>query len=120
MSPPSQRTRRVSAALREVLAEALRGLSDPRVGFVTITRVEAAPDSTTAKVYFTALTPDERVSSQAGLESARGVLQGHVARELRARHTPHLTFVYDEQAERAERLTRLIDEVAGPEPEGPA
>ena len=51
MSPPGQRGRRVNAALQQVLADAVRGLSDPRVGFVTITRVEAAPDTTTAKVY---------------------------------------------------------------------
>ncbi len=116
MSPPGQRTRRMNAALREVVAEALGGLSDPRVGFVTITHVEAAPDTTSAKVYFTSLNPDDRASSLAGLESARGVLQGRVAGALRTKHTPLLHFVYDEQSERAERLTRLIDEVAAPDP----
>jgi ribosome-binding factor A len=116
VSPPGQRGRRVNAALQQVLAEAVRGLSDPRVGFVTITRVEAAPDTTTAKVYFTALRPEDRAPSQEGLESARGVLQGRLAAELRTKHTPHLQFVYDDQAERAERLTRLIDEVTTPDP----
>lgn len=116
MSRPGQRGRRVNAALQEVIAGALRGLSDPRVGFVTVTRVEAAPDTTTAKVYFTTLRAEDRASSQEGLESARGVLQGRVARELRTKHTPHLHFVYDDQAERAERLTRLIDDVTTPDP----
>ena len=116
MSPPGQRGRRVNAALQQVLADSLRGLSDPRVGFVTITRVEAAPDTTTAKVYFTALRDEDRTASQEGLESARGVLQGKVASELRTKHTPQLHFVYDEQAERAERLTRLIDDITTPDP----
>lgn len=116
MSPPGQRTRRVNEALRHVLAEAVRGLSDPRVESVTITRVQAAPDTTSARVYFSVLVPDQREAAGAGLDSARGVLQGRVARELRTRHTPHLAFLYDEQAEQAERLTRLIDEVTADQP----
>jgi len=113
VSPPSQRTRRVNATLRQTLAEALRGLSDPRLAAVTITHVEAAPDTTLAKVFFVTLTESERPAALAALESARGALQGRVGAALRIRHTPHLVFTYDEHAERAERLTRLIDEVAG-------
>jgi ribosome-binding factor A len=116
VSPPGQRTRRVNEALRHVLADAVRGLQDPRVESVTITRVQAAPDTTTARVFFTVFLPDRKEAAGAGLDSARGVLQGRVARELRTRHTPHLVFTYDEQAEQAERLTRLIDEVTADQP----
>ena len=52
----------------------------------------------------------------AALESARGVLQGRVARALKSRQTPHLVFVLDELQDHARRLTALIDEVA---PDGP-
>jgi ribosome-binding factor A len=112
--PPSTRMRRVNGALRQVLAEAVaRDLSDPRLGFLTITDVAASPDLREAKVYFTTLAARERRASQEALESARGVLQGRVAAELRTRHTPQLTFVYDRQREEAESLTRLIDKVVG-------
>jgi ribosome-binding factor A len=108
----STRMRRVDAALRQVLAEAVgRELSDPRLGFVTITRVEATQDVREAKVWFTTLGEGDRTSSQEALESARGVLQARVAAELRSRHTPHLTFLYDTAQEDAVALTRLIDEV---------
>lgn len=104
--------RRVDAALREVLAEAVgRELSDPRLGFVTITRVEATQDSREAKVWFSTLKPRDRTGSQEALESARGLLQARVAAELRARHTPQLTFHYDSTEHDAAKLTRLIDEV---------
>ena len=54
--PRSTRMRRVDTALRQVLAEAIaRDLSDPRLGFVTITHVEATQDVREAKVYFTTL-----------------------------------------------------------------
>ncbi|WP_217915777.1 30S ribosome-binding factor RbfA [Miltoncostaea marina] len=114
--PRSTRMRRVDTALRQVLAEAVgRELSDPRLGFVTITHVEATQDVREAKVWFTTLEESEREASQEALESARGVLQARLARELRSRHTPQLTFHYDSSQQDAVALTRLIDEVTRPE-----
>lgn len=111
----STRMRRVDTALRQVLAEAVsRELSDPRLGFVTITRVEATQDSREAKVWFSTLRPRERRASQEALDSARGLLQARVAAELKARHTPQLTFHYDSTEQDAAKLTRLIDEVTRP------
>jgi ribosome-binding factor A len=107
--------RRVDTALRQVLAEAVaRELADPRLGFVTITHVEATKDVREAKVWFTTLDPADREASQEALESARGVLQARVAAELRGRHTPQLAFVYDRVQEDAAALTRLIDRVTDP------
>lgn len=114
--------RRVDTALRQVLAEAIaRDLSDPRLGFVTITHVEATQDVREARVYFTTLKGSERKGSQEALESARGVLQARLARELRTRQTPQLTFQYDTTQRDAVRLTQFIDEVtADTPPEAPA
>ena len=104
--------RRVNTALRHVLAEAIaRDLSDPRLGFVTITHVEATQDVREAKVYFTTLRARERRGSQEALESARGLLQSRLATELRSRSTPQLTFIYDSTQQDAVALTRFIDEV---------
>jgi ribosome-binding factor A len=115
----STRMRRVDTALRQVLAEGLgRDLSDPRLGFVTITRVEATQDVREARVWYTCLRAEDRAAAQEALESARGVLQAKVASELRTRHTPHLTFAYDSAQEEAVALTRLIDEVTRPPREG--
>jgi ribosome-binding factor A len=117
---PSTRMRRINVALRQVLGEAIgRELVDPRLGFITITTVDAAPDLRTATVYYTVLEPARREASQEALESASGVLQGAVGRELRTRHTPKLRFTYDEHQERAVALTRLIETVApAPDAEG--
>lgn len=114
--PRSTRMRRVDAVLRQELAEAIgRELSDPRLGFVTITRVEATQDVREAKVWYTTLRPRERRGTQQALEAARGVLQGRLAARLRLRHTPALSFHYDQGQEDAVALTRLIDEVTGGE-----
>ena len=111
--------RRVDTALRQVLAETVgRELSDPRLGFVTITRVEATQDTREAKVWFSTLRPRDAEASRRALESARGLLQARVASELGSRHTPQLTFHYDSTQQDAARLSKLIDEVTTPPPEG--
>jgi len=108
-----QRLRRVNEAIRQVLAEAIgRELADPRLELVTITEVRATPDLREAKVYFTTLDTRRREGARRALESARGILQARVAAALGTRQTPQLSFVYDELQQRAERLSRLIDQVA--------
>jgi ribosome-binding factor A len=109
----SERIRRVNEALREVLSEEIGALKDPRIGFVTVTGVEASPDLRHATVYVSVLGSERRrKASLAGLESSHGVLQGAVNRQLRLKRTPQLTFEYDPTIERGVRLSRLIDELA--------
>jgi ribosome-binding factor A len=107
--------RRVDEAVREVLSDAITTqLKDPRVGFVTVTAVETAPDLRRARVYVSVLgNASVRKRSLQGLESAHGVLQRVVARELRLKHTPTLEFVYDDTTERGFRIAELIDREAG-------
>jgi ribosome-binding factor A len=104
------RMRRVDEAVREVLSDAVaKDLKDPRVGFVTVTDVRTSPDLRHARVYVSVLgTAEEREASLAGLRSANGYLQGRVGAELRLKHTPQLEFLYDDTAERAQRLERLL------------
>jgi ribosome-binding factor A len=113
------RMRRVNEAVREVLSSQLAlGLKDPRIGFVTVTGVDTSPDLRAARVYVSILGDEgERQAALEGLESSRGFLQGRIGDELRMKRTPTLTFHYDETVERADRMMRLIDEVA-PEDDG--
>ena len=104
--------RRVNEAIREVLGDAIATeLKDPRIGFVTVTDVDTSPDLRTAKVYVSVLgSEDERERSLAGLASSHGVLQAKIAGAMRLKRTPTLTFVYDETAERGDRISRLLDQ----------
>jgi ribosome-binding factor A len=105
--------RRVNEAVRQVLSEALPELKDPRIGFVTVTGVETSPDLRHAQVYVSVLGSEaKREKTLAGLEAAHGVLQARIARELRLKRTPQLTFEYDPSVERGVRMSRLIDELA--------
>lgn len=107
------RMRKVNELLREVLSEAVLELKDPRIGFVTITGVRTSPDLRHATVYVSVLGSErKRERSLEGLEAAHGVLQARLAREVRLKWTPTLTFEYDPTVEEGVRMSKLIDELA--------
>jgi ribosome-binding factor A len=112
----------VDEAIKEVLSNTLPELKDPRIGFVTITGVQAARGFEHATVYVSVLGSEhEQERTLAGLRAAHGVLQARVAREIGLRRTPVLTFEYDPAIERGVRLTKIIDDLvpadADPDPD---
>lgn len=119
----SQRMRRVDGSLREVLAAAIADeVTDPGVGFVTVTSVETSGDLRHAKVYVSALgdTAEQQATLDA-LNRAKRLLQSSIARALRLKYTPVLEFHLDDSARRAVRLDALMrsDEAPTPPREGP-
>src|SRR5579862_840949 len=104
------RMRRVDEAMRMVLSDAIAtDLKDPRVSFVTVTGVKTSPDLRHARVYVSVLGDEPaRRATLKGLASAHGYLQGRLASELSLKHTPELSFEYDESVARAARLTELM------------
>jgi ribosome-binding factor A len=105
------RMRRINEVLREVIGAAIAELSDPRIGFVTVTSVDTSPDLRAAKVYVSVLgSEQERGETLEGLRSSHGVLQAKIAAETRMKRTPTLSFHYDETVEKGVRISRLLDE----------
>jgi ribosome-binding factor A len=104
--------RRVDEAVRAVLSDVIASdLKDPRIGFVTVTAVKTSPDLRHARVYVSVLGGEtERAASLEGLRSAHGFLQRRVAGELTLKHTPSLTFVYDDSVDRGMRINELLEE----------
>jgi ribosome-binding factor A len=109
---PTERMRRVNQVMREVIGSAIATeLEDPRIGFVTVTSVETSPDLRSARVHVSVLGGEaEREATLAGLSSSHGVLQATIAREMRIKRTPTLSFHYDETPERGVRVSRLLDQ----------
>jgi ribosome-binding factor A len=111
-----ERMRRVNESVREVVAEAVTDLKDPRIGLVTITGVEISPDLRTGTVFVSVLGNEKkRAATLAGLESAHGFLQSRVARQLNLKRTPSLSFEYDPTVEHGVHMSKLIDELAPPD-----
>lgn len=105
----SDRLLRINERARQVVSKTIAELSDPRIGFVTITSVRVARDMRSAKVYVSVLGSDkERDQSLAALRSASGIIQRSIAREIKIHHTPVLEFVYDDGTDLAMRLDQII------------
>jgi ribosome-binding factor A len=109
----SRRTERISDSLLEALSELLlREVKDPRIGTVTLTRVDVSSDLRQARVGFCTLGDDAaRERALKGLESAARFLRGKVARLLHMRFAPEIHFHFDDAFERADEVDRLLKSV---------
>jgi ribosome-binding factor A len=105
----SPRMRKVNELVREVVADAVVDLKDPRIGFLTITGAETSPDLRHAVVYYSVLgSEEEKTDTAAALESARSRIQGVLGRETRMRYTPVLEFVVDPSIDEGIRITQIL------------
>ena len=86
----NQRAVRVGDQMRDILAELLRDeVKDPRIGFVSIVRVEVSNDLRHAKIFVSVLgNEQQKKESMKGLASATGFLRSEVAKRLQLRHAP--------------------------------
>lgn len=115
---PGKRTARLNEQLKRELAGLIRAeVRDPRVGHVTITDVEVAPDLGSASVFVRMLGDEaERVATLAGLAAAAPFLRSLLGRILRIRRVPELRFQEDRSLEHARRIEEVLSEVIRPGP----
>jgi ribosome-binding factor A len=107
------RTRRMSVRVREIVASVIElQVKDPRLGMVTVTDARLTPDLREATVFYTVWGDDEeRESTAAALESAKGVIRSAVGRGTGLKHTPTLAFVHDALPDNAKHLDELLERV---------
>ena len=112
MATQSRQERVAEAIQHEVGQLFVRGLKDPRIGFVTITGAKVSPDLREAWVYY-AVHGDARArqDTAVGLEAARGFVRREVGKAIRLRSTPDIHFVFDESIDRGERIEQLLKQV---------
>jgi ribosome-binding factor A len=108
----SQRTERIGEQLRGEIAKLLReDLTDPRIGMLTLTRVDVAPDLSHALVFWSPLTDDDEAdlgAVQDGLVSASGYLRTRLAKLLSLRRMPALRFRHDPSLLEGSRMLSLL------------
>ena len=117
----SRRTNRLGEEIREAVAQILAsGLKDPRIGFVTVTRVDLTADLRTARVFVGVLGDEvQRGKTLVGLGQAAGFIRREVGRRIRIRHTPEVVFKYDTGLDATERVAQLLDETRSEAPSEP-
>jgi ribosome-binding factor A len=108
MSDPAK-VRKHAERVRELVAEALRGIKDPRLGMITITDSRITPDLREATVYYTVLGDvEEQAATAAALDSAKGMLRSVVGKALGLRHSPALTFEQDNVQDNVRHIDELL------------
>ena len=97
-------------------------LRDPRLRWVSVVRVDVAPDLKTAKVFYSCMPDTEAAAApdeiQAALERAGGYLRGLLGRRVSLRTVPELHFVYDDSLEYGDRINRLLRSLNDGETDG--
>ncbi|MDF2630763.1 MAG: ribosome-binding factor [Symbiobacteriaceae bacterium] len=109
----TQRAARLGDQIREELSNLMRQeLKDPRIGFVSIVKVEVAGDLRHAKVFASVLGDEkQKKDSLKGLISAAGFLRNELGKVLQLRYTPELHFVLDESIEHGTKIAQLLVQV---------
>lgn len=104
------RADKVSGQIKRALTEILqKEVSDPRLDFVTITKVKLTHDLRIARIYFTMAgskkTPQEAC---AGFQSAQKFLKRILADRLTLRYMPNIEFYYDDSFDHASHINELL------------
>ncbi|GFO59450.1 ribosome-binding factor A [Geomonas silvestris] len=115
-----KRSDKVSEAIHKVISELLiKGIKDPRIGFVTITGVKVTTDLRQATVYFTVIgSEQEKKNTEAGLNSARGFIRKELGQALKLRVTPDVLFKYDTSVEYGQHIESLLKEIGATDDDG--
>lgn len=107
-----KRSQRVAELIgQEISQMLLKEIKDPRIGFVTLTKVELSDDLRMAKVYVSLLQGDEpnREKTLKGLNSAARFIRGTLTRRLNLRYAPEIVFKDDRSLENVFRVAQLLE-----------
>jgi len=124
-----RRIQRLQEQIKARVAEiVMHELADPKIGLVTIARIELDKEFTVCKVFWSVLGDDkQRARTNGALQRARGFVQREVGYSLHTRTVPHLEFVFDESIAGVIRMQQVIGDLkkerearTGPETPGPA
>lgn len=104
---------RVQEELRHHVSQIVQQeLNDPRIGLVTITRVEVNPDLREARVFFTTIDPEESLEAAVErLNASRGFVRKLIGERIRMKFTPQINFIYDDSLEKQGRIDDIIEKI---------
>lgn len=110
---PARHQQRVASRIKFLVSHVLQHeIMDPRLGFVTVLRVEPTVDLKEAKVYLSILgTEADRTKCVRLLEDANGFIRRQVGKGLKLRHTPLLRFVIDDRQDSVTRIENILKQV---------
>ncbi len=108
-----KRSKRVQELLLEEISKLIQfELKDPRIGFATLTGVDLTDNLKHARVFVSIIGDDkQKQDTLEGLQSARGFIRSWLGKNLFLKYIPELDFQLDQTAERAQTISRLLNEI---------
>jgi len=107
------RLERVAEEIKREVGKIIQDeLNDPRVGFITITKVELTKDLQTAKVYFSLYGTDKQLrDTKVGLKRSAGFIRTLIGKRIRLRYTPEIIFKADEGSKHSIKISQVLQSI---------
>jgi len=113
---PTRRQEKAARAVKEAVSDAIANhLNDPRIeGFVSVTRVDMAPDLRSAEVYLSIFGKDDTTQNRTyeAITHARSRIQSLLAGKMQSKFCPVLRFQMDDKFKKAMEIIKLIDQTS--------
>ena len=104
--------KRINHAIQEELMNILfKEAKDELLKSVTITDCEVSSDLGYCKVYVTVLNEEDKTTTLKALNDAKSFLRGELSKRIDIRHTPELTFIYDDSITYGSRIDKVLEEL---------
>ncbi|OGX25623.1 MAG: ribosome-binding factor A [Omnitrophica WOR_2 bacterium RIFCSPHIGHO2_02_FULL_45_21] len=107
------RVEKVANAIKEETGSIIQNeLRDPRLGFITVMRVELTKDLQLARIYCSVMgSEDKKDKAMEGLESARGFIRRLLSERLKLRLSPELVFKLDKSVDYSIEISETIERI---------
>ena len=113
MSLPKRSEQLEKSLLREINNIIYRKINDPRIKFVTITRIKVSSDLKYADIFVTIFNDEEQQKKALkGLKNATKFIRGELGKDLKLRYVPNIKFIIDEDLEHQYKLLKIITEIS--------
>jgi len=112
------RPERVQEAFRREISSIIqKEIKDPRMGFITVTKVEVSKDLKNAYVYYSVLNQKEEMNTMHALRSSKGYIRKLVGDRIKMRYVPDITFRLDKSMENTRRVYDILDKIKKEKPD---
>lgn len=104
------RMQRVAEQIKKVIGRIIHDdLGDPRIGFITVTKVEVSRDLRVAKIFYSHLGDEKQLrDTRVGLKRSRGFIRKLLGEKVKLRYTPELVFKLDEGVEHSIHISEIL------------
>ncbi len=107
-----KRSTRVAELIQQEISRIVQEIKNPEIGFITITGVKLTDDLQDARIYYSVIGSDEvKAKTAAILQESLKSIRHSLAAQINMRRVPTLLLMYDDTAEKANRIFELLEKI---------